>query len=244
MRTQVGTLRGGPSASCPVFVSVALASSGWLSRGRSRGRSTQLTITPQVRRQMLRHTQGGAASHGVLLALERSSRASVRAALRRHDRPMVESICFGDAGPTRGAACVCGVAGVLQPAALGCSAGSCRPSGSRAPPALAGCGVVVWVFTPLLQPAAVVCVLVLRSRRGRDWAGFRAGSSRPPGCVSRGCSARWGYRCGSSRRRRARRSSCSSPPSSGTASRTRSFTSCTTSCSSCSSSPSRRTSSS
>ena len=54
MRTQVGTLRGGPSASCPVFVSVALASSGWLSRGRSRGRSTQLTITPQVRRQMLR----------------------------------------------------------------------------------------------------------------------------------------------------------------------------------------------
>ena len=38
------------------------------------------------------------ASHGVLLALERSSRASVRAALRRHDRPMVESICFGDAG--------------------------------------------------------------------------------------------------------------------------------------------------
>ena len=84
----------------------------------------------------------------------------------------------------------------------------------RAPPALAGCGVVVWVFTPLLQPAAVVCVLVLRSRRGRDWTGFRAGSSRPPGCVSRGCSARWGYRCGSSRRRRARRSSCSSPPSS------------------------------
>ena len=69
-------------------------------------------------------------------------------------------------------------------------------------------------FTPLLQPAAVVCVLVLRSRRGRDWAGLRAGSSRPPGCVSRGCSTRWGYRCGSSRRRRARRSSCSPPPSS------------------------------
>ena len=34
--------------------------SGRWSRGRSRGRSTQLTITPQVRRQMLRHTQGGA----------------------------------------------------------------------------------------------------------------------------------------------------------------------------------------
>ena len=33
-------------------LSVALALSGWSSRGRSRGRSTQLTITPQVRRQM------------------------------------------------------------------------------------------------------------------------------------------------------------------------------------------------
>jgi hypothetical protein len=82
------------------------------------------------------------ASHGVLLALERSSRASVRAALRRHDRPMVESICFGDAGP--------------EPAELRASAASrgcynprrsaARPARvgrvDRAPPALAGCGVV------------------------------------------------------------------------------------------------------
>jgi hypothetical protein len=213
MRTQVGTLRGGPSASCPVFVSVALASSGWLSRGRSRGRSTQLTITPQVRRQMLRHTQGGAP----LTACYSPSRD-------RAERAYVPP--YG--GTTAQSADRSASATRAQPAQLRASAASrgcynprrsaARPARvgrvDRAPPALAGCGVVVWVFTPLLQPAAVVCVLVLRSRRGRDWTGFRAGSSRPPGCVSRGCSARWGYRCGSSRRRRARRSSCSSPPSS------------------------------
>ena len=153
------------------------------------------------------------ASHGVLLALERSSRRAYAPAY---------------AGATAQSADRSASATRAQPAELRASAASrgcynprrsaARPARvgrvDRAPPALAGCGVVVWVFTPLLQPAAVVCVLVLRSRRGRDWTGFRAGSSRPPGCVSRGCSARWGYRCGSSRRRRARRSSCSSPPSS------------------------------
>ena len=71
------------------------------------------------------------ASHGVLLALERSSRASVRAGIRRRDRPNGRIDLLRRRGTrARGAACVCGVAGVLQPAALGCSAGSCRPSGS------------------------------------------------------------------------------------------------------------------
>ena len=72
----------------------------------------------------------------------RDRAASVRAGLRRRDRPISRSICFGDAGP--------------EPAELRASAASrgcynprrsaARPARvgrvDRAPPALAGCGVV------------------------------------------------------------------------------------------------------
>ena len=208
-----------PSASRPCFFPLPVrrspsgARAGLVVVGLHVGGARSTHTTPQVRRQMLRHMQGGARLTACYSLLERSSSERTRRPTPARP-PIGRSICFGDAGP--------------EPAELRASAASrgcynprrsaARPARvgrvDRAPPALAGCGVVVWVFTPLLQPAAVVCVLVLRSRRGRDWTGFRAGSSRPPGCVSRGCSARWGYRCGSSRRRRARRSSCSSPPSS------------------------------
>ena len=208
-----------PSASRPCFFPLPVrrspsgARAGLVVVGLHVGGARSTHTTPQVRRQMAGTCKAARVSPRVT-RFSRDRAASVRAGLRRRDRPISRSICFGDAGP--------------EPAELRASAASrgcynprrsaARPARvgrvDRAPPALAGCGVVVWVFTPLLQPAAVVCVLVLRSRRGRDWAGFRAGSSRPPGCVSRGCSARWGCRCGSSRRRRARRSSCSSPPSS------------------------------
>ena len=103
-------------------------------------RSTHTTLPG--RRQMLRHMQGGARLTACYSLLERSS--SERTRRPTPARPPNQQIDLLRRRGTRarGAACVCGVAGVLQPAALGCSAGSCRPSGSRAPPALAGCGVV------------------------------------------------------------------------------------------------------
>jgi hypothetical protein len=130
MRIQVGTLRGGPSASCPVFVSVALASSGWLSRGRSRGRSTQLTITPQVRRQIAGTRKAARLSRRATRPREiEQSERTCRPTAARPPYGRID-LLWRRGTRARGAACVCGVAGVLQPAALGRSAGSCRPSGS------------------------------------------------------------------------------------------------------------------
>ena len=185
MRIQVGTLRGGPSASCPVFVSVALASSGWLSRGRSRGRSTQLTITPQVRRQIAGTRKAARLSRRATRPREiEQSERTCRPTAARPPYGRID-LLWRRGTRARGAACVCGVAGVLQPAALGCSAGSCRPSGS-CPSGTGGlrrCGMGVYAFAAARRGGLCArAPLAPRARLGRLSGWLIA----PPGlCLAR-----------------------------------------------------------
>ena len=126
---------------CPSGARPLALALGWWWLGFTWAEHAARTPHPRFGDRLQAHARRRA-SHGVLLALERSSRASLRAALRRHDRPISRSICFGDAGP--------------EPAELRASAASrgcynprrsaARPARvgrvDRAPPVLAGCGVV------------------------------------------------------------------------------------------------------
>ena len=126
---------------CPSGARPSGARAGLVVVGLHVGGARSTHTTPQVRRQMLRHMQGGARLTACYSLLERSSSERTRRPTPARP-PIGRSICFGDAGP--------------EPAELRASAASrgcynprrsaARPARvgrvDRAPPALAGCGVV------------------------------------------------------------------------------------------------------
>jgi hypothetical protein len=125
-----------PSASRPCFFPLPVrrspsgARAGLVVVGLHVGGARSTHTTPQVRRQIAGTRKAARLSRRATRPREiEQSERTCRPTAARPPYGRID-LLWRRGTRARGAACVCGVAGVLQPAALGRSAGSCRPSGS------------------------------------------------------------------------------------------------------------------